>query len=157
MNEKIANLSMVNRNYEKRKPRIKTTTSEVTNEGARSRMETQRRNDCENRATEMITSEEEREKSLKKWTVSETGRTKYSGQHVSNCHLNRLGKEQKKAFEDIMVEKFPNMVNLKIQDHLRTPSRIHMGETCLARDTEIPKIKRWSWWGTYIQGNTAQP
>lgn len=65
MNEKIANLSMVNRNYEKRKPRIKTT-SEVTNEGARSRMETQRRNDCENRATEMITSEEEREKSLKK-------------------------------------------------------------------------------------------
>lgn len=69
MNKKIANLSMANRNFKKMKrgnPRIKTTASEVTNECARSRMETQRRNECENRATEMITSEEEKEKSLKK-------------------------------------------------------------------------------------------
>lgn len=60
---------MVNRNDEKmqgRNPRIKTTTSEITNERAVSRMETQRRNECENRAREMITSEEEKEKSLKK-------------------------------------------------------------------------------------------
>lgn len=42
---------MVNRNDEKmqgRNLRIKTTTSEITNERAMSRMETQRRNECEN-------------------------------------------------------------------------------------------------------------